>query len=86
VAAPRLLPGLTASLLLEGELVVTCADCGTPSTASLAGTDGWTLRRVSALRLVDICPDCSPRQRAASKGGPRRADRLHTQQRPRTVV
>jgi len=85
VAAPRLLPGLTASLLLEGELVVTCADCGTPSTASLAGTDGWTLRRVSALRLVDICPDCSPRQRAANKVA-RAGQIAYTQQRPRTVV
>ena len=62
-----------ATMPLEGELVLTCADCGEPSTASLAGADGWTLRRVSAQRLVDVCEACSGRAgrsiKATAAGG-----------------
>lgn len=61
-------PGPVASILLEGELVLECADCGELSTASTAGANGWTTRRKSALVIQDLCAACSPRGRA--KGSP----------------
>lgn len=52
---------MTATLPLDAELVLTCADCGEPSTASVHGTSGWVLRRVPGRgRLEDICPHCAP--------------------------
>lgn len=61
---------MTATLLLGTELVLTCHDCGAVSTDDLFGTEGWALRRVSAQRLVDVCPCCAPRarERLAPKG------------------
>jgi hypothetical protein len=64
---------IRALLPFDGELVLTCADCAEPSSASLSGSDGWTLRRVSAQRLVDVCPRCAP---PARKVGPRQAGRV----------
>jgi hypothetical protein len=42
------------------EQVVRCADCGALSSADLRGRSGWALRYKSALRVVDICPECQP--------------------------
>lgn len=48
--------------LEEGvETVLRCADCHALSSRDVRGTDGWKLRRMSAQRLVDICPGCLPR-------------------------
>lgn len=56
---------MIATLPLDGELVLVCADCGEPSTASVHGTSGWTLRRARGRgRLDDICPLCSPSRHA----------------------
>lgn len=63
---------MRALLPLGSELVLNCADCGQPSTATLAGSAGWTLRRASAQRLLDICPACSPAGRRASLAARRR--------------
>jgi len=53
--------------LEEGvEMVLCCADCGALSTDDVRGTDGWALRRVSAQRLVDVCPGCQPRPRSVT--------------------
>ncbi len=49
-----------ATLLLDAELVLTCADCGKDSSSCVFGAEGWGLRRVSAQRLVDVCRDCKP--------------------------
>lgn len=56
---------MIATLPLGAELVLTCADCGEPSTASLHGTSGWVLRRVPGRgTLQDVCPCCAPRRHA----------------------
>jgi hypothetical protein len=61
---------IRSTIMLDGELVLTCADCGAESTDDIAGADGWTLRRVSAQRLVDICPACAPaRAKPLKKAG-----------------
>jgi hypothetical protein len=60
---------LRAFLPLDAELVLTCADCGKPSSADAFGAQRWTLRRVSAQRLVDVCPCCAP-QRPVKIGPP----------------
>lgn len=65
---------IRALLPLDAELVISCADCGEASTADVRGADGWSLRRVSAQRLVDVCPRCAPR--AAEKVGRRKAGRV----------
>jgi hypothetical protein len=62
---------IRALLPFDAELVLTCADCGEASTASLGGVEGWTLRRVSAQRLVDICPCCAPAKPARNVGLPK---------------
>jgi hypothetical protein len=44
------------------ELVLRCDDCGALSSDDVRGASGWTLRRRGALRLLDICPCCSPKK------------------------
>ena len=44
------------------ELVLVCDDCGALSTDDVRGTEGWTIRRRGALRLLDVCPCCSPKK------------------------
>ena len=46
------------------ELVVHCAGCGVPSSNDLEGRSRWRMVTVSALRVVDYCPDCAPGLRA----------------------
>jgi hypothetical protein len=65
---------LRAFLPLDAEVVLTCADCGEPSTADVSGAQRWTLRRVSAQRLVDVCPCCASAR--PGKVGPRPAGRV----------
>lgn len=53
---------MIATLPLGAELVLTCADCGEPSSASVQGTSGWVLRRAPGrAHLQDVCPCCAPR-------------------------
>lgn len=51
-----------ATLPLGTELVVHCAVCGEPSSASIHGAAGWKLvrRRRRRMSLVDVCPPCAP--------------------------
>jgi hypothetical protein len=56
-----------STLLLDAELVLTCADCGKDSSCDAFGTEGWGLRRVSAQRLVDVCADCRPRAKPVAR-------------------
>jgi hypothetical protein len=61
---------MRSTLLLGGELVLTCADCGACSTDDVFGAEGWSLRRATAQRLVDVCPACTPRRaKALTKAG-----------------
>lgn len=60
-----------ATLLLDSELVLTCADCGRDSSGDVFGAEGWALRRVSAQRLVDVCRDCKPAKPLARPKGDR---------------
>ncbi len=53
-----------ATLILGTELVVECHVCGTPSSGSITGRSGWSLLRVSAQRMAEVCPDCQPRPRS----------------------
>lgn len=66
---------MIATLPLDSELVLVCADCGEPSTADVRGTQGWTLRRASALRLQDVCPRCAPPKRRPVAANPIRGQR-----------
>lgn len=42
------------------EQVVRCAECGALSSGDLRGREGWALVYRSALRVVDVCPECQP--------------------------
>jgi hypothetical protein len=60
------------------ELVLCCADCGALSSGDVRGASGWTLRRRSALRLLDICPACAPRARGKTVAEPAEPSAMKT--------
>lgn len=50
-----------ATLLLDAELVLQCGFCGTLSSDSLRGAEGWTLIKPNKRALApvrDCCPEC----------------------------